>query len=362
MAPAIAACYQEVGLGPTDMADTARSDVTGTQRAMGHVQRKPHGQELAGLSLAALGVVYGDIGTSPLYAMSECLSPTKPHAIAPGATGAYAAAQVLGVLSLFFWALVLVVVVKYLVFVLRADNKGEGGILALAALVQQQDKTPRRVRLSGPILLALFGAGLLYGDGVITPAVSVLGAIEGISEQNPALSELVVPISAAILIGLFWVQRFGTHRIGSVFGWVMLLWFFAIGVTGGRYILHRPEVLTAVSPHHAIQFLAGNGWHGFLLLGSVVLCITGAEALYADMGHFGRTPIRVAWSVVVFPGLLLNYFGQGALFLEDGAKVSNGFYDLVSDTPFLIPMVVLATMAAIIASQALISGAFSLTH
>jgi KUP system potassium uptake protein len=269
--------------------------------------------------------------------------------------------NVFGVLSLFFWALLLVICIKYLVFVLRADNKGEGGILALAALVEQTDRSPRR-KLSVPVLLALFGAGLLYGDGVITPAVSVLGAVEGISEQNPAFSELVVPISAAILIGLFWVQRVGTGRIGSVFGWVMLLWFVAIGVAGGRFILHRPEVLLAVSPHHAIEFLARNGLHGFLLLGSVVLCITGGEALYADMGHFGRTPIRVAWSAVVFPGLLLNYFGQGALFLEQGARVSNGFYDLVSDTPVLLPMVILATMAAIIASQALISGAFSLTH
>src|SRR5215813_11994608 len=343
------------------MKDTVRSDATGTQRAASHPHRSPHRQELAALSLAALGVVYGDIGTSPLYAMSECLSRSKEHAIAP-VNGAYDPAQVLGVLSLFFWALMLVVVFKYLVFVLRADNKGEGGILALAALVEQTDQTPRRRKLSVPVLLALFGAGLLYGDGVITPAVSVLGAVEGISEQNPAFSELVVPISAAILIGLFWLQRIGTHRIGSVFGWVMLLWFVAIGVAGGRFILHRPEVLLAVSPHHAIDFLARNGSHGFLLLGSVVLCITGAEALYADMGHFGRTPIRVAWSVVVFPGLLLNYFGQGALFLENGAHVSNGFYDLVSDTPLLLPMVILATMAAIIASQALISGAFSLTH
>jgi KUP system potassium uptake protein len=347
------------------MMDTARSDATGAQRAVGnHAHHKPHGQELAGLSLAALGVVYGDIGTSPLYAMSECLSasPSKEHAIAPGAGGMYDPAQVLGVLSLFFWALMLVVVLKYLVFVLRADNKGEGGILALAALVQQTDKTPRRNRLTIPILLALFGAGLLYGDGVITPAVSVLGAVEGISEQNAGFGDLVVPISAAILIGLFWVQRVGTHRIGSVFGWVMLIWFIAIGTAGSRLILHRPEVLLAVSPHHAISFLASNGTHGFLLLGSVVLCITGGEALYADMGHFGRTPIRVAWSVVVFPGLLLNYFGQGALFLEEGAHVSNGFYDLVSGTPFLLPMVILATMAAVIASQALISGAFSLTH
>jgi len=348
------------------MSDPARSDATGAHRPVGnHARHRHHSRhELRALSLGALGVVYGDIGTSPLYAMSECLSRDKAHAVHPIA-GVYDPAHVLGVLSLFFWALMLVVVLKYLVFVLRADNKGEGGILALAALVQQNDpveKTLRRTKLAIPILLALFGAGLLYGDGVITPAVSVLGAVEGISEQNPAFAQLVVPISAAILIGLFWVQRVGTNRIGAVFGWVMLLWFVAIGGAGLPFIVRHPEVLKAVSPHYAIDFLYSNGMHGFLLLGSVVLCITGGEALYADMGHFGRTPIRVAWTVVVFPGLLLNYFGQGALFLEEGDQVSNGFYDLVSGTPFLIPMVILATMAAIIASQALISGAFSLTN
>jgi len=333
---------------------------SGHRHLHGHT---PHGKkQIAAVSLGALGVVYGDIGTSPLYAMSECLSATGEHAIRPGADGMYQTAQVLGVLSLFFWALMLVVVLKYLVFVLRADNKGEGGILALAALVQQSDKTQRRTKLAVPILLALFGAGLLYGDGIITPAVSVLGAVEGVREFNPAFSEFVVPISAAILIGLFWVQKVGTHKIGRVFGWVMLLWFFAIGAAGLPFILRHPHVLYAVSPHHAVSFLASNGKRGFLLLGSVVLCITGGEALYADMGHFGKTPIRVAWTVVVFPGLLLNYFGQGALYLEKGKAVSNGFYDLVSHTPFLIPMVILATMAAIIASQALISGAFSLTN
>jgi KUP system potassium uptake protein len=324
---------------------------------------EPRGKKaIALVSLGALGVVYGDIGTSPLYAMNECLSATKEHAIRPGANGLYETSQVLGVLSLFFWALMLVVVLKYLVFVLRADNKGEGGILALAALVQQSEKTDRRSKLTVPILLALFGAGLLYGDGVITPAVSVLGAVEGVREFSPAFDDVVVPIAAAILIALFWVQKAGTHKIGSVFGWVMLLWFFAIGAAGLPFIIRHPEVLQAVSPHHAAGFLYHHGLRGFLLLGSVVLCITGGEALYADMGHFGRTPIRVAWTVVVFPGLLLNYFGQAALFIERGKAVSNSFYDLVSHTPFLIPMVILATMAAIIASQALISGAFSLTN
>jgi KUP system potassium uptake protein len=321
-------------------------------------------KELGWLSLGALGVVYGDIGTSPLYAMGECLSsdPDKIHAIRPE-HGVYATSEVLGVLSLFFWALTLVVVVKYLVFIMRADNKGEGGILALAALVQQKLAPSRgRGRLAIPILLALFGAGLLYGDGVITPAISVLGAVEGLGEQSSQLADFVVPISAAILIGLFLVQRYGTHRIGSVFGWVMLAWFIAIAAAGVRYLVRAPEVLAAVSPHYAVEFLASHGGHGFLLLGAVVLCITGGEALYADMGHFGKSPIRLAWTAIVFPALLLNYFGQGALYLVEGDKVSNPFYDLISDTSLLIPMVILATMAAIIASQALISGAFSLTN
>jgi KUP system potassium uptake protein len=319
-----------------------------------HVAHAPRTRsELAVLSLGALGVVYGDIGTSPLYAMNECLLATKAHAVAP------TLANVLGVLSLFFWTLMLVVVVKYLVFVLRADNRGEGGILALAALVAQ--KTKPGAMLAIPLLLALFGAGLLYGDGVITPAISVLGALEGLSEQSPKLTPYVDPLATVILIALFSVQRFGTAKIGSIAGWVMLIWFIAIGFAGIPHILERPEVLRAISPHYAALFLYHHGWAGFVLLGLVVLCVTGAEALYADMGHFGRTPIRVAWTFVVFPGLLLNYFGQGALFLEHGTLVSNGFYDLVPKV-LLIPMMTLATMAAIIASQALISGAFSLTN
>jgi KUP system potassium uptake protein len=312
-------------------------------------------KELSWISLGALGVVYGDIGTSPLYAMRECFSPTNPHRAIVDVE------NVLGVLSLVVWSLILIVIVKYLIFVLRADNKNEGGTLALAALVAQKSEAPKN-RLAIPILLALFGTGLLFGEGIITPAISVMSAVEGLSEQNARFAELVVPISAAILIGLFWVQRYGTGRIGSVFGWVMLLWFVAIAAVGVPYIVRYPEVLWALSPHHAAIFLATHGWQGFLLLGSVCLCITGCEALYADMGHFGRSPIRLAWSFVVFPGLLLNYFGQGALYLHEGSKVSSPFYDLVSGGPLLIPMVILATMAAIIASQALISGAFSLTN
>jgi KUP system potassium uptake protein len=317
-----------------------------------HVHAPASRKELLWLCLGALGVVYGDLGTSPLYALNECLLIKNKHAVAPTLP------NVLGVLSLVFWSLMLIVVVKYLVFVLRADNKGEGGILALAALVAQ--KANRSVRLGVPILLALFGAGLLYGDGVITPAISVLSAMEGLSAYSHRLASFVVPGAVLVLVALFSVQRFGTAKIGSVAGWVMLLWFVAIGAAGLPYIVRNPVVLQAVSPHHAVIFLATGGIHSFLLLGSVVLCVTGTEALYADMGHFGKTPIRLAWSFVVFPGLLLNYFGQGALFLERGTKVANGFYDLVPQA-LILPMLVLATTAAIIASQALIAGAFSLT-
>ena len=314
-----------------------------------------HGRkELALVSLGALGVVYGDIGTSPLYAMKECLTGT--HGALPTHE------NVLGVLSLVFWALVLIICIKYLTFVLRADNKGEGGIQALAALVASTDKGKGRVRLAIPILMALFGTGLLYGEGVLTPAISVLSAVEGLNVVTHQLESFVVPITVGILIALFAVQRFGTHRIGTVFGWVMLLWFVSIGVAGSLWIVREPAVLAAVNPIHAVRFLAGNELKGFLLLGSVVLVITGGEALYADMGHFGRVPIRLAWYCVVFPGLLLNYFGQGALLLlREPGTVKNPFFELVQG-PMLVPMVVLATLAAIIASQALISGAFSLTN
>ncbi len=357
-----------------------RPDASGVHSA--HHPHGVHGQghhphsrkELAWLSLGALGVVYGDIGTSPLYALKECFTHENPHRAAiESATLAFEGtrpvigrvietANLLGVLSLFVWSLILVVIIKYLVFVLRADNKGEGGTLALAALVAQ--KAPHRPRstLAIPILLALFGTGLLFGEGIITPAISVMSAVEGLKEQSPSLSPLIIPISAGILIGLFWVQRYGTGRIGSVFGWVMLLWFVSIAAAGLPYIVRYPEVLAALSPHYGVWFLATHGAQGFLLLGSVVLCITGCEALYADMGHFGRTPIRLAWGWVVFPGLLLNYFGQGALYLHEGSHVSHPFYGLVSGTPLLIPLVILATLAAIIASQALISGAFSLAN
>ena len=306
------------------------------------------------VSLGALGVVYGDIGTSPLYAMKECL--TGEHGAVPSHE------NVLGVLSLVFWALTLIICIKYLTFVLRADNKGEGGIQALAALVSSTDKRKNITRLAVPVLMALFGTGLLYGEGVLTPAISVLSAVEGLEIVTHRLQDLVVPITVGILIALFVVQRFGTHRIGTVFGYVMLIWFLSIGIAGSIWIVREPAVLGAINPVHAARFLSGNELKGFLLLGSVVLVITGGEALYADMGHFGRTPIRLAWYCVVFPGLLLNYFGQGALLLRSPeGSVTNPFFQLV-EGPMLVPMVVLATFAAIIASQALISGAFSLTN
>jgi len=318
-----------------------------------HAHAPSNRRELAVLSLGALGVVYGDIGTSPLYAIRECLA--SEHGMRPEPY------NVFGVLSLVFWALTLVIVVKYLTFIMRADNKGEGGILALAALVDQSQGPSRAFKLAIPVMLALFGAGLLYGDGVITPAISVLGAVEGLGEQSPALGELIVPITIGILVALFLVQRHGTGRIGGVFGWVMLLWFASIAALGLPYIIQQPEVLKGLNPYYGVEFLAHHGRHGFFLLGSVVLVVTGGEALYADMGHFGKKPIRWAWYCVVFPGLLLNYFGQGGLLLSRPiGSISNPFYQLVP-APLLIPMILLATCAAIIASQALISGAFSMT-
>ncbi|MEO7735307.1 MAG: potassium transporter Kup, partial [Kofleriaceae bacterium] len=335
----------------------SRSDATGAHHGHGHSVPRSR-KEIAWLSLGALGVVYGDIGTSPLYALKECFSPASHHH-----ANAADPTEVFGVLSLMIWALILVVCVKYLVFVLRADNRGEGGTLALAALVSNKKEGSNRRRLAIPILLALFGTGLLYGEGLITPAISVISAVEGLREQSPTLSRFVVPITVVILIGLFWVQRYGTGRIGAIFGWIMLVWFVSIGALGVIQIVETPYILQAASPHYAVIYLATHGLNGFLLLGSVVLAVTGAEALYADMGHFGRSPIRIAWTLIVFPGLLLNYFGQGAYILNLGANITkdtNPFYALAG--PLLIPMIILATMAAIIASQALISGAFSLTN
>jgi KUP system potassium uptake protein len=302
------------------------------------------------LSLTALGIVYGDIGTSPLYALRETFLPS--HGIAP------TQASVLGILSLIFWSLVLVISVKYLVFIVRADNRGEGGILALTSLITPTHAL-RRGRW-GLIIIGLFGAGLLYGDGMITPAISVLSAVEGLGIVAPGFGPFILPITIAILAGIFFLQSHGTERVGRIFGPVTLLWFLILAALGLWHIIKEPRVLMAVLPNYALNFVTHNGWEGFLVLGSVFLVVTGGEALYADMGHFGRRPIRMAWFGVVLPALLLNYFGQGALVMADPAAISNPFYRM-APTWGLIPLVIIATAATIIASQALISGAFSLT-
>jgi KUP system potassium uptake protein len=315
------------------------------------------GRRLAGLTLGALGVVYGDIGTSPLYALKECFDPKHGVTVTP--------AGVLGILSLIIWSLLLIVTVKYLVFVLRADNKGEGGILALLSLAFPERRVGKLGKLAGAMVaMGVAGACLLYGDGIITPAISVLGAVEGLKVATHNLEQFIVPISVAIIIALFSAQRAGTAKVGRIFGPVTLVWFVAIGLLGLRGIFMRPEILGSFNPVHGIAFLATHRWIGLVVLGSVVLAVTGGEALYADMGHFGPRPIRVAWFSIVLPALLLNYLGQGALLLAQPEIVSaesfNPFYQLCPRWA-LFPMVVLATAAAIIASQALISGAFSMT-
>ena len=305
------------------------------------------------LALGALGVVYGDIGTSPLYALRTCFS---PH-------GGVAATHdnVLGLLSLIFWSLILIVSVKYIAFVMRADNRGEGGILALLAMTfperENQAKTRTFWLLSS---MGVFGAALLYGEGLITPAISVLGATEGLELAAPMLRHYVVPLTIVILVTLFSVQRVGTGSVGAVFGWVMLLWFITIAVLGLNQIVRVPEVWAAINPAYAWRFFQANGFAGFHQLGAVFLVLTGVEALYADMGHFGRRPIRLAWFSLVLPALFLNYLGQGAIVLEHPDAAVNPFYRLAPSW-LLYPLIALATSAAVIASQALISGAFSLT-
>jgi len=303
------------------------------------------------LVLGALGVVYGDIGTSPLYALRECFH--GPHAIAatPG--------NVTGVLSLILWSLLMIVSLKYLGFVLRADNRGEGGILALMALaVPDRADRGRKARLM--LALGIFGAGLLYGDGVITPAVTVLSALEGLKVATPIFEPYVVPLAVGILIGLFTIQRHGTGTVGNAFGPVMAIWFIVIGLLGARGLLSAPEVIWAVDPFVGLRFLLTSGWRGFVVVGTVFLVVTGAEALYADMGHFGIRPIRRAWFMCVLPGLMLNYLGQGALVLRDPTAVESPFYRL-APTWAHYPLVVLGTAAAVIASQALIAGVYSLS-
>jgi len=311
----------------------------------------PAGRRLAALALGAIGVVYGDIGTSPLYTLPTTLSHDGMHPTP---------ASVYGVLSLIFWAQVLVVSLKYVVFIMRADNRGEGGIMALMALARRCVREQPRLRWV-LVMLGIFGAALFYGDGVITPAISVLGAVEGVKVAEPGLAEWVVPITVAVLFALFLLQRRGTERVGRLFGPVMVLWFVAIALLGVNMIVRHPQVLYAVYPGYAVKFFLSHGIKAFVALGGVVLALTGAEALYADMGHFGKKPIRVAWFGFVLPALLLNYFGQGALLLMHPEAVDSPFYKLVPPL-LLYPMIALATAAAVIASQAVISGAFSMTR
>ncbi|HEX7154037.1 MAG TPA: potassium transporter Kup [Thermoanaerobaculia bacterium] len=301
------------------------------------------------LALAALGVVYGDIGTSPLYAFRECFA--AEHHLKPTPL------NILGILSLIFWSLVVIISIKYLVFVMRADNRGEGGILALMSLVR-----PKRSKRRGVLIgLGLFGSALLYGDGVITPAISVLSAIEGLEVVTPVFSPYVVPITIVVIIGLFALQKSGTAKVGAIFGPVMIFWFLTLSALGLYQIVQEPMVLKAVSPTYAINFFVHNGVAGWLILGTVFLVVTGGEALYADMGHFGLSPIRRVWFFFVFPALLLNYFGQGSYLLHSPAGIKNPFF-MMAPSWAIYPLIVLSTIAASVASQAVISGAFSLTR
>ena len=313
-----------------------------------------HHGGLRALALGALGIVYGDIGTSPLYALKECVS--GHHAVAA------TEANVLGLLSLIFWAITMVVSVKYLTFVMRADNRGEGGILSLLALVPDKYRFGSSGTLGWLAAIVIFGAALLYGDGMITPAISVLSAMEGLEVATSTLKPAVVPLTCVVLAGLFAIQKRGTAKVGRLFGPVMLVWFLTIGGLGVYHLTRNPAVLYALNPAYAVRFFAANGFHGIVVLGSVVLAITGGEALYADMGHFGRRPIRIAWYGLVMPALVLNYFGQGANLLAHPGAASNPFYALAPAGGFTYVLVALASAATIIASQALITGAFSLTH
>ncbi|MBT9550550.1 MAG: potassium transporter Kup [Hydrogenophaga sp.] len=305
---------------------------------------------LAALTLGAIGVVYGDIGTSVLYAIKEIFG--SGHV-------PFTHDNVYGVLSIVFWTLTVIVSLKYVVLVLRADNAGEGGLIAMLALASQAVKDRPELR-KWLLAIGIFGTSLFYGDGVITPAISVLSAVEGLEVISPAFKQYVVPITLVVLFGLFFVQKRGTSGIGKFFGPITVLWFLTIAGLGVVHIVGHPEILAALSPHHALRFIWEQPGTTFIILGAVVLCVTGGEALYADMGHFGKKPIRLAWFSIVMPCLTLNYFGQGALLLSDPEAVKNPFFNMAPDW-FLLPLVGLATMATVIASQALISGAFSVT-
>ncbi len=315
-------------------------------------EKQEHGN-LAAITIAAIGVVFGDIGTSPLYALRECFHGANAMAPVP--------ANVLGVLSLIVWSLILVVSLKYLVYVLRADHQGEGGILALTALaVPSREKGPSRMR-PALLLLGLFGAALLYGDSVITPAISVLSAVEGLEVIAPSLERYVVPITVAVLVALFAIQRRGTQRVGMIFGWITGGWFVTLATIGVYQIVQEPAVLVALDPSWAVRHFTTHGTTGFVILGAVFLAVTGAEAIYADLGHFGTRPIRLTWFALVLPSLLLCYFGQGALILREPSAVPNLFFRAAPSWS-LVPLLVLSTCATVIASQAVISGAFSLSR
>jgi KUP system potassium uptake protein len=308
-------------------------------------------QSTAALVTAAIGIVFGDIGTSPLYAMKEAFSPGHGITFSQG--------SILGVVSLLFWAIVLVVAIKYVLFVMRADNNGEGGALALMAL------SLRNVRRAGRfaqtlVLLGIFGACMFYGDAVITPAMSVMSAVEGLEIATPHLSRYVLPITLIVLILLFWIQKRGTEVVGKLFGPIMLLWFLTLAALGVYHIVQAPVIISAINPIHAVRFISAHALQAYIVLGSVFLVLTGAEALYADMGHFGARPIRIGWYSIVMPALVLNYFGQGALLIHHPEAIANPFY-LMAPKWATLPLVLLATLAAVIASQAVISGAFSLT-
>lgn len=315
-------------------------------------ENSPQHSSLAALSLGALGVVYGDIGTSPLYAMKEVFSPA--HGIPLDAP------HIIGAVSVIFWALMLVVTLKYVMLVLRADNRGEGGIMALTALAGKTAGGNKN-RRNALLLLGLFGAALFYGDSIITPAISVLGAVEGAVFIAPEFKVLVLPVSVAILVGLFMMQRYGTATVGKLFGPIIVAWFATLALVGVLNIMDEPRILLALNPLYAVDFLIDRGPLMFAAFGSIVLVLTGAEALYADMGHFGKKPVRLAWCAFVLPALALNYMGQGALLIKSPEALNNPFYMMFGET-FLIPAVILATMASVIASQAVISGAYSMTR
>ncbi len=314
---------------------------------------QPHKPALPAMALAALGVVFGDIGTSPLYTMKEVFS-AGHHPLALNAGNVY------GILSLITWALILIVSVKYVAFIMRADNRGEGGIMALLALASRNTHG-NRIKQRNIMLLGILGACMFYADGMITPAISVLSAVEGLEVAAPHLHQFIVPITIVVLFGLFWAQSKGTEVVGAFFGPVMLVWFGTLGLLGAINIAHDTSILSALNPLYAVRFFTGQPWIAFVALGAVVLAVTGAEALYADMGHFGRFPIRLAWFIFVLPSLILNYFGQGALILHNANAVKNPFYLLAPEWA-LIPLILLATMATVIASQAVITGAFSVSR